>query len=172
MDTVRYTFIDTPLGKTLVACGEKGVVSIRFDSEGAGSQPEPGWRHERGMNNEATQQLRAYFAGELREFDLTVESHGTPFQETVWCALRDIPYGETRSYADVARAIGRPSAVRAVGAANGRNGVPIVVPCHRVIGSGGELRGYAGGVDVKAALLVFERSGEWPGRLARRSALW
>lgn len=105
---------------------------------------------------EATRQLDAYFAGKLREFDLPLLARGTPFQRTVWNALREIPYGETVSYADVARRVGRPSAVRAVGAANGRNPLAIVVPCHRVIGSDGSLTGYAGGLEMKRALLTLE----------------
>jgi methylated-DNA-[protein]-cysteine S-methyltransferase len=171
-ETIQYEFIDTPLGRTMVAWSEEGVVSIRFGSTLQESSPDPGWRRGSAPENEAARQLRAYFGGELRVFDLAVDARGTPFQKEVWDSLRCIPYGETRSYADVARSIGRPRAVRAVGAANGRNDVPIVVPCHRVIGSGGELRGYAGGVDIKAALLAFEKNGVWPGRLARPMSLW
>jgi methylated-DNA-[protein]-cysteine S-methyltransferase len=103
------------------------------------------------------QQLTAYFAGQLEEFDLTLALLGTPFQQEVWDALRRVPYGQTCTYGELAAAIGRPSAVRAVGAANGRNPVCIVVPCHRVVGSTGQLTGYAGGVDKKAKLLALER---------------
>jgi methylated-DNA-[protein]-cysteine S-methyltransferase len=105
---------------------------------------------------EAARQLDAYFAGELREFDLPLRPHGTPFQLAVWDALREIPYGQTASYADVARRIGRPTAARAVGHANGRNPLAVVVPCHRVIGSDGSLTGYAGGLEMKRVLLALE----------------
>ena len=108
---------------------------------------------------EAVRQLRAYFAGSLRSFDLPLDLVGTEFQRRVWIELTRIPYGETRSYRDVARAIGAPNAVRAVGAANGANPVPIVVPCHRVIGAGGKLVGYGGGLPLKRRLLALERGG-------------
>jgi methylated-DNA-[protein]-cysteine S-methyltransferase len=100
--------------------------------------------------------LQAYFAGDLRRFCLPLELAGTPFQRRVWAWLETIPYGETRSYRQVAEAIGLPHAVRAVGAANGANPAPIVVPCHRVIGAGGKLVGYGGGLELKRRLLSFE----------------
>ena len=105
---------------------------------------------------QAVDQLRAYFAGELQDFDLTLDMQGTGFQRRVWHELRNIPYGETRSYSFVANTIGAPKAVRAVGAANGRNPIPIVVPCHRVIGAGGSLVGYGGGLPLKRFLLDLE----------------
>ena len=108
---------------------------------------------------EAASQLHAYFAGDLRRFELPLDMHGTEFQKRVWRELEKIPYGETRSYAQVAAAIGTPNAVRAVGAANGSNPVAIVVPCHRVIGSGGRLTGYGGGLPLKKRLLELE--GAW-----------
>lgn len=108
-------------------------------------------------------QLDAYLRGELTEFETAVDLVGTPFQVAVWRRLQAIPYGEVRSYADVARAIGRPDAVRAVGAANGANPVPIVVPCHRVIGSNGELTGFGAGIDWKRRLLATENPGRWGG---------
>ena len=111
---------------------------------------------------EAAGQLGAYFAGELREFDLALRPSGTPFQLTVWQALRRIPYGGTITYGELARRIGRPTAARAVGRANGQNPLPIVVPCHRVIGADGRLTGYAGGLDIKTALLAVE-SGQLHG---------
>lgn len=103
------------------------------------------------------EQLTAYFAGELREFDVPLAVVGTPFQQAVWAALREVPYATTCTYGDLAMAIGRPTAVRAVGAANGRNPVCIVVPCHRVVGSGGAMTGYAGGVERKQLLLALEQ---------------
>ncbi len=105
---------------------------------------------------QAAEQLRAYFAGELREFDLPLDMQGTEFQRRVWNELLHIPYGETRSYSFVANTIGAPKAVRAVGAANGQNPIPIVVPCHRVIGAGGSLVGYGGGLPLKRFLLDLE----------------
>ena len=105
----------------------------------------------------AAEQLAAYFAGELRVFDLPLGAEGTGFQRLVWRALDTIPFGETRTYGAIAHAIGRPSASRAVGAANGRNPISIIVPCHRVIGASGELTGYAGGVEMKQWLLAHER---------------
>lgn len=172
--------LDTPLGTIVAAWNDDGVVSIRLGPDAVATARGRGWRPVKGAGVPVTEQLRAYFAGELRAFDLRVVQEGTDFQRRVWNALAGISYGETRSYADIARAIARPSAVRAVGAANGRNDVPIVVPCHRVIGSGGELRGYAGGLGVKAALLRFERDGVWtkvasaaPGdRVAPLPQLW
>src|SRR5664279_2896526 len=105
---------------------------------------------------EAVRQLRAYFAGQLRRFDLPLDMEGTPFQLRVWRELERIPYGETRSYRQIAAAIGAPRAVRAVGAANGANPIPIVVPCHRVIGASGKLVGYGGGLPLKKRLLELE----------------
>ena len=107
--------------------------------------------------DEAAHQLDEYFAGTRTSFDLPLDLRGTPFQVAAWEALGDIPYGETRTYAEQAAKIGRPAAVRAVGAANGRNPLSIVLPCHRVVGSDGALRGFAGGLDAKAALLAFEQ---------------
>jgi len=110
-----------------------------------------------GVLAEAARQLEAYFDGRLRVFDLPLETGGTPFQQHVWQALRRIGYGETCSYAELARRIGRPAAVRAVGAANGQNPIPIVIPCHRVIGSDGKLVGFGGGMAMKRALLALEQ---------------
>ncbi|MFJ4682365.1 methylated-DNA--[protein]-cysteine S-methyltransferase [Streptomyces sp. NPDC091377] len=106
---------------------------------------------------EAVEQLEAYFTGDLTDFDVPVRLGGTPFQRTVWDQLRRIPFGETRSYGELADALGNPKASRAVGLANGKNPVSIIVPCHRVIGSGGSLTGYGGGLDRKRRLLDFER---------------
>lgn len=105
---------------------------------------------------EVISQLEAYFAGELKDFDLPLHLAGTPFQRSVWDQLRLIPYGETRTYGDLAEALGNPGASRAVGLANGRNPIGIIVPCHRVIGSTGGLTGYGGGIDRKKRLLAFE----------------
>ena len=118
--------------------------------------PKPDWIYKEKPFAAVRQQLTEYFAGERREFDLPLKLSGTEFQMSVLHALQQIPYGETTSYADIAERIGRPRAVRAVGAANGRNPIPIIVPCHRVIGSHGDLTGFGGGLDTKEALLRLE----------------
>jgi methylated-DNA-[protein]-cysteine S-methyltransferase len=163
---VEYTFVDTPVGRTMLAWRGEAVTSIRFGSMLGGASPGH-WRFVPGAVNDATRQLQAYFAGELRVFDLELAADGTEFQRRVWRAVAEIPYGETRSYAEIAEQIGNPAAVRAVGAANGRNDIPIVIPCHRVIGSDGGLCGYAGGVGLKGALLTFERLGYWDASLVK-----
>ncbi len=128
------------------------VRMITFDG------PVPGERNDASpLLCEAVRQLRAYFAGELKEFRLPLEMAGTDFQKRVWASLLEIPYGETRSYSQIAQAIGAPMAVRAVGAANGENPIAIVVPCHRVIGANGKLTGYGGGLDLKRRLLDMEQ---------------
>jgi len=111
-----------------------------------------------GILGETARQLDAYFAGRLTVFDLSIEPTGTPFQVSVWDALQTIPYGATWTYAELARRLGRPKAVRAVGAANGRNPIPIIIPCHRVVGSNGRLVGFGGGLNVKRQLLALERT--------------
>ena len=116
-----------------------------------------GWTRDDDAFPEARAQLAEYFAGERAAFDLELDPAGTPWQRRVWAALRDIPHGETRSYGEIARALGAPGASRAVGHANGRNPISIVVPCHRVVGSDGRLTGYGGGMERKAALLALER---------------
>jgi methylated-DNA-[protein]-cysteine S-methyltransferase len=119
-------------------------------------EPAPHWRRDPEALRAAAEQLRSYFAGELTGFDLPLAPSGTDFQQRVWAALREIPYGRTVSYAELAVAVGRPGAARAVGAANGRNPIAIVIPCHRVIGSAGALTGYGGGLDRKRLLLDLE----------------
>ncbi len=118
--------------------------------------PEPDWIYNEQPLAEARRQLDEYFGGDRKQFDLPLRLEGTEFQVSVLEALQEIPYGETASYGEIARRIGRPKAVRAVGAANGRNPIPIVVPCHRVIGSTGDLTGFGGGLDTKEALLRLE----------------
>ena len=146
-----YTFLDSPVGSLLVARNEHGITSISF----RGTQRDE-WVRNDGAFDDVRDQLRAYFAKELRVFTLPLAPRGTPFQLEVWRALREIPYGETRSYAQIARIIGKPEAIRAVGAANGANPLPIVVPCHRVIGSNGSLTGFGGGLAAKRFLLDLE----------------
>jgi len=152
-----FTFMQSPVGKLLLAGDAACLHCIGFP-EGKGSrQPESGWKADFAPFKEAIRQLEAYFTLDLRQFDLALAPEGTTFQLEVWQSLRDIPYGKTVSYAEIARRIGRPKAVRAVGAANGRNPLPIVIPCHRVVGKDGSLTGYGGGLHIKAALLALER---------------
>jgi len=146
-----YTRIETPIANLLVARNERGITSISF----RGTE-EDDWIRNDDAFDDIRQQMNAYFAKELRVFKLPLAPRGTPFQLDVWRALRDIPYGETRSYAQIARTIGKPEAIRAVGAANGANPLPIVVPCHRVIGSNGSLTGFGGGLEAKRFLLDLE----------------
>jgi methylated-DNA-[protein]-cysteine S-methyltransferase len=156
MDTVIYTYVDTPIGQLLAARSEDGLRAIHFEKSGAPAPPGEEWQRDDTAFADVQKQLRAYFARELREFDLELAPRGTTFQLDVWRALRSIGYGETRSYAQLARMIGRESAVRAVGAANGANPLPILIPCHRVIGSNGSLTGFGGGMAVKRFLLDLE----------------
>ena len=156
--TTSYTYIDTPVGRLMLAgCDDHGLRYIAFQFGSGAMAPKPGWKQSAAPFREVERQLREYFRGKRTAFDLRLHPKGTPFQLAVWKALAEIPYGQTRSYGDVARAVGRPSAVRAVGLANGRNPLPIVVPCHRVIGASGKLVGYGGGLAVKQALLDRER---------------
>jgi len=154
MSTISYAFTPTPIGTLLLVQSEAGLLSIRF--EGRDDVPEPGWIHNPAALSEVIRQRAEYFDGQRQTFDLPLAPAGTPFQQEVWQALRAIPYGETVSYGEIARQIGKPDAVRAVGAANGKNPIPIIVPCHRVIGSNGTLTGYAGGLSIKEALLALE----------------
>jgi methylated-DNA-[protein]-cysteine S-methyltransferase len=146
-----YDTIDTPIGELLLAGDGHALTAVHMDGT-----PGPGWQQDPGALREPSEQLRAYFAGELREFDLPLAPHGTPFQQEVWSALREIPYGSTISYGELAAAVGRPDAPRAVGAANGRNPIAVVIPCHRVIGASGALTGYGGGLPRKRLLLDLE----------------
>lgn len=158
MTTMRYRTIDSPVGLLTLA----GVGSTLMHLRMVDQTHEPdrsGWEPaDDDAFPEAVGQLSAYFAGELTEFDLDLELAGTEFQRRVWAALRTIPYGETRSYGQIAEQIGSSGASRAVGLANGRNPIGIIVPCHRVIGSTGGMTGYGGGIDRKRALLALEKS--------------
>jgi methylated-DNA-[protein]-cysteine S-methyltransferase len=148
------TLVDSPVG-TLTLVAEDGVLAGLFMAEHRHAPPLDLPVDQAGLPA-VREQLVAYFARDLKEFDLPLAVTGTPFQEQVWTALRTIPYGETWTYRELAEAIGRPTAVRAVGLANGRNPVSIVVPCHRVIGAGGGLTGYGGGLAAKQRLLSLE----------------
>jgi methylated-DNA-[protein]-cysteine S-methyltransferase len=161
---MHYCEVSTPVGRLLLAGGEKSLSTISFQNGSRAVKPAPEWRRTEEPFAEALAQLDAYFAGKLRRFELPLAAEGTPFQLEVWSALTTIPYGETVSYRELARVLGRPLASRAVGAANGRNPIPIVIPCHRVIGADGSLTGFGGGLEIKRRLLALEcRSGLRPG---------
>lgn len=157
MENVRFSTVDSPIGPLTLA----GVGSTLTHLRMAGQAHEPDrahWVSSDGSFADVAEQLEAYFAGSLTKFDVEVRLIGTEFQRRVWAALQTIPYGETRSYGQIAEQIGSPGASRAVGLANGRNPIGIIVPCHRVIGSTGGLTGYGGGVDRKQALLALEKN--------------
>ncbi|WP_405765765.1 methylated-DNA--[protein]-cysteine S-methyltransferase [Streptomyces sp. NBC_00080] len=162
----QHTIVDSPYGPlTLVA--DDGVLCGLYMTEQRHRPPEENFGpRDDTLFGDAEEQLKAYFSGELREFSLELRLHGTPFQRSVWDGLRKIPYGETRTYGELAEALGNPTASRAVGLANGRNPIGIIVPCHRVIGAGGGLTGYGGGLDRKRRLLDFE-GGTAPGDTTR-----
>ncbi|MEU6682383.1 methylated-DNA--[protein]-cysteine S-methyltransferase [Streptomyces sp. NPDC046832] len=153
----QHTVTDSPYGPlTLVA--DDGVLCGLYMTDQRHRPPEESFgTRDDTLFAEAEEQLKAYFAGELKEFTVPLRLNGTPFQRRVWDALRRIPYGETRTYGRLADALGTPAASRAVGLANGRNPVGIIVPCHRVIGANGSLTGYGGGLERKQRLLDFER---------------
>lgn len=152
-----YTKLEkSPVGPLLLAASDRGLCQLNFMAGRHLAKPEGDWRSARAPFAEAIRQLKSYFAGELRRFDLPLDLLGTPFQLRVWRRLLEIPYGETVSYGQLARAIGQPEAARAVGLANGANPVAIIVPCHRVIGANGTLTGYGGGLPIKQKLLALE----------------
>jgi methylated-DNA-[protein]-cysteine S-methyltransferase len=154
--TTSYTHLDSPVGRLLLAGDPQGLTLVRFPGERGAVRPSADWRRDDGVFSAAIDQLEEYFAGERREFSLPLRPVGTPFQKIVWSALRSIPYGATVSYGELARRIGRPSASRAVGAANGANPLPIIVPCHRIIGADRSLTGFGGGLETKRFLLAHE----------------
>lgn len=154
--TIQWTKVRTPIGPLLLVGRDAELLRLEFENGRHAFGIQPGWQHSSAPFKEADRQLQEYFAGSRNKFELSLAPLGTEFQLHVWRELRKIPYGRTRSYADIARKIGRPKAVRAVGAANGKNPLSIVVPCHRVIGSGGDLTGFGGGLDTKRRLLQLE----------------
>lgn len=163
MATLRYRTVDSPVGPLTLAGLGSTLHHLRMTGQAREpdrSRWQPGGS---GEFTDAVEQLRAYFAGELTDFDLDLQPAGTEFQHRVWAALRTIPYGQTRTYRQIAEQIGSPGASRAVGLANGRNPIGIIVPCHRVIGSSGGLTGYAGGLDRKRKLLELEKSNSVAG---------
>lgn len=142
-------YYDFPIGKIAVACDENGITDVTLGTVA-------GKEEKTHFIESCAVQLEEYFCGKRQEFDVPLSVHGTEFQNAVWSALREIPYGETRSYKAIAEAVGNPKAPRAVGMANNRNRIMIIIPCHRVIGVNGSLVGYAGGLDVKKKLLEME----------------
>ncbi len=151
-----YCYLTTPIGDLLLAGEDDALNLVAFPEGSMRRDPDPDWIYNEKQFANARQQLTEYFDGERKEFDLPLSLAGTEFQLRVLDELRRIPYGETTSYGDIAARIGKPKAMRAVGAANGRNPIPIIVPCHRVIGSSGDLTGFGGGLDAKQALLQLE----------------
>ena len=173
METLHSTLFGSTIGPLFLAASERGLVALEFDLRLPGQQsirPNPRHLREEVQDENVTvafaessaallpytRELEEYFAGERRQFTFPLDLRGTDFQLACWRALLAIPYGETRSYADIARAVGKPNAFRAVGMANNRNPLAIVVPCHRVIASDGTLCGYGGGLEVKRKLLELE----------------
>ncbi len=154
-DQIRHSTMPSPVGELTFTGSEAGLTGLWFDTD-RHLQPRSGWLRDDALFAEARQQLEEYFSGARQQFTLKLAAQGTAFQQQCWAALCDIPYGETRSYGDQARAIANEKAVRAVGLANGRNPIGIVVPCHRVIGANGALTGYAGGIERKQWLLAHE----------------
>ena len=159
--TYAYKKMKSPVGELKLIASDKGVAAILWENDNP-KRVRIGPLREDNRHPvllEAERQLEDYFAGKRKTFSLTLDSAGTEFQKKVWAALLTIPFGETRSYGQIARQIGHPKAVRAVGAANGKNPLSIIAPCHRVIGSNGRLTGFAGGLKVKARLLGLESDG-------------
>jgi len=155
--TIYYTYMDSPVGRLLLAGTDNAVTRIHFSTGSKAQGAEPGWQRYDAPFSQARRQLEEYFAGSRHVFDLPLAPAGSAFQLSVLAELQRIPYGDTRSYRDIALAIGNPKAVRAVGGANGSNPIPIVIPCHRVVGSNGTLTGFGGGLEAKRFLLDLER---------------
>lgn len=156
MTRLFYTYVDGPVGNFLVAGTDTTLHFTGFTSGHQQRAPQADWVHDDAPLRYAVDPLRAYFAGEPVEFDLPLHTVGTEFQRSVWRALRQVGHGETASYGDIARRIGKPAASRAVGAANAANHIPIIIPCHRIIGADGSLTGFGGGLDAKTQLLQLE----------------
>ena len=155
--TLLYDRFDSPLGPLTVAASERGIAHVLFEHSVRRPAGEPGWRHAPDALAGARAQLQAWLAGDRQQFDLPLDLHGTAFQLGVWQVLARLPYASTTSYRDVAVAIGQPAAFRAVGMAVGRNPVPLLLPCHRVLASGGGLGGFSGGLAIKRQLLALEQ---------------
>lgn len=154
--TIYCWTLDSPIGELLLTGTGDALYGVYFQSGPHPTVPKKEWVESEKPFRETVRQLKAYFAGTLREFDLPLEPEGTKFQVEVWRALLTIPYGQTWSYSQLAARVGRPNAFRAVGAANGQNPIPVIIPCHRVIGADGSLTGFGGGLPIKQKLLALE----------------
>jgi len=159
---LAYAYVESPIGSLLLAGDGERLHLISFPGGSRTRQPKTSWRRDDAIFDRVSEELNAYFAREITEFSVRLKLTGTEFQKTVWKALLTIPFGETLSYGALAKKIGFPLGSRAVGAANGANPIPIVVPCHRVIGANGSLTGFGGGIGTKRFLLNHERSQEDP----------
>lgn len=153
-----YHIVESPIGPILLAGDEEGLKYVNFMKGKKKIEVPDSWQENKDFFMEISRQLEAYFSGELKSFSIKLAPEGTEFQKSVWNALCEVPYGETRSYKDIAISIGNPRAYRAVGLANNRNPIAIIVPCHRIIGANGKLIGYASGLDVKEFLLRLEEN--------------
>ena len=153
---MKYCYLPTPIGSLLLAGDEEGLKLISFPEGKMRRDPEPEWHEDETPFKAARKQLKEYFAGKRKTFDLKLCPDGTEFQLAVLKQLQKIPYGTTTSYGELAKALGKPKASRAVGAANGRNPLPIIIPCHRVVGANGSLTGFGGGLSTKETLLSLE----------------
>ena len=156
MGLTAYTIMKSPIGPLMLAGDERGLRLVHFMTGRRPKSPQRDWTEDKTPFKEVVRQLDAYFDGKLKDFDLPLILDGTAFQLLVWNNLRKIPYGETISYGQLAKRIGSPDAARAVGLANGSNPIPIIIPCHRVIGSNGDLTGFGGGLALKKKLLALE----------------
>lgn len=155
-DAVSYCVMQSPVGRLLLAGNAHTLTHLSFQDGRHPMEPDPRWTYTEKPFQRPIRQLKEYFSGKRKTFTINLAPQGTPFQQRVWQALQAIPYGRTLSYGQIAKAIGKPKASRAVGAANGQNPVSILVPCHRVIGSNGNLVGYGGGLAIKETLLAHE----------------
>ncbi len=153
----KYCFYTSPIGELLLVGSKGGLEEIRFPNKLKGTQPEPDWENDSHFFKETLDQLSQYFAGQLKVFTVQLNPSGTHFQKQVWQELEKVPFGQTVSYAEIAKRLNNPKACRAVGGANGKNPTPIIVPCHRIIGKDGSLTGFGGGLDVKDFLLQHEK---------------
>jgi methylated-DNA-[protein]-cysteine S-methyltransferase len=162
--TACYTIVLSPIGDLLLTSDGENLTGLHMDKVG-GFTIQPDWEEDAAPFAETVSQLKAYFAGELKKFDLPMSLEGTPFQKRVWEELQRIPYGQTISYQELAQRVGNPKASRAVGSANGKNPVAVIVPCHRVIATGGTLGGYGGGLERKEWLLEHETRTDDSSRL-------
>ena len=151
-----YDYCDTPLGRMLLVANEKGLCGLHFVGQKYFPEKGKDWTHDKKVLEKAKREVTEYFAGKRKSFAIPLAPEGTPFQRAIWREIAKVPFGETITYAELARRAGFPNCARAAGAATGRNPVGVIVPCHRIVGTNGSLTGYAGGLDKKKALLALE----------------